>query len=222
MKKILALSLVFILLGSFMVLAERENNSESNLTIQTGCTKEAKICPDGTTVAREGSDCEFAKCPEQEYGCSLVDVCDQGVCKNVTRCTEPPRSNKTEDKWKSDEVESELNVTEEIDNENKTVVKAHFSNGKESEIKVMPETASARAIERLKLKVCSEENNCTIVLKEVGQGNETRAMYLVSAEKDSKVIGLFNAKMHVEAEIDAETGNVTKENKPWWAFLASQ
>lgn len=28
-----------------------------------GCTKEAKICPDGSTVGRVGSKCEFAACP---------------------------------------------------------------------------------------------------------------------------------------------------------------
>ncbi|MEK9176108.1 MAG: hypothetical protein AAB520_01550 [Patescibacteria group bacterium] len=27
------------------------------------CTQEAKICPDGTAVGREGPNCEFAKCP---------------------------------------------------------------------------------------------------------------------------------------------------------------
>ncbi|MDC0721391.1 hypothetical protein [Nannocystis bainbridge] len=28
------------------------------------CTKEAKVCPDGSTVGRTGPDCEFAACPE--------------------------------------------------------------------------------------------------------------------------------------------------------------
>jgi len=28
-----------------------------------GCTQEAKICPDGSTVGRTGSNCEFAECP---------------------------------------------------------------------------------------------------------------------------------------------------------------
>lgn len=27
------------------------------------CTKEAKICPDGSTVGRTGPNCEFAECP---------------------------------------------------------------------------------------------------------------------------------------------------------------
>lgn len=30
----------------------------------TGCTEEAKICPDGSSVGRIGPDCEFPECPE--------------------------------------------------------------------------------------------------------------------------------------------------------------
>ena len=32
--------------------------------IQKGCTLEAKVCPDGSTVGRIGANCEFAPCPE--------------------------------------------------------------------------------------------------------------------------------------------------------------
>lgn len=30
----------------------------------TACTEEAKVCPDGSSVSREGPACEFAACPE--------------------------------------------------------------------------------------------------------------------------------------------------------------
>lgn len=32
----------------------------------TACTEEAKLCPDGSSVGREGPDCEFAACPGEE------------------------------------------------------------------------------------------------------------------------------------------------------------
>ena len=99
--------------------------------------------------------------------------------------------------------------------------KVTLSSGRKAEIKVMPITASERALERLRLKVCSEENNCTIQLKEVGSGNETRLAYGVRAEKRYKVLGLFRAKRQVESEIDAETGEVIRTRGPWWAFLAT-
>ncbi len=30
------------------------------------CTQDAKICPDGSAVGREGPDCEFAACPGED------------------------------------------------------------------------------------------------------------------------------------------------------------
>ena len=59
------------------------------------CTKEAKICPDGTGVYRTGPDCEFAPCPGENtctinsdcyppnYSppeCGTIPVCIEGKC----------------------------------------------------------------------------------------------------------------------------------------------
>jgi hypothetical protein len=90
------------------------------------------------------------------------------------------------------------------------------------EVKIMPDTASERALERLRLNVCSEENNCSIELKEVGNGNQTKAAYEVKVEKQARVLGLFKTKMQVQAQVDAENGEVIQTKKPWWAFLASE
>ena len=122
---------------------------------------------------------------------------------------------------KNIEVHSTLNFSEEkVQNRSRLMV--NLSNGRNAEIKVMPETASLRAIERLGLKVCNESNNCTIELKEVGEGNQTRAAYSVQAQKESKILGLFKSKMDVSLEIDADTEEVLDTKKPWWAFIASE
>ena len=105
---------------------------------------------------------------------------------------------------------------------NKTKLFAKLSNGKNAEIKVMPNTASERALKRLRLKVCSEENGCQIELKEVGVGNKTQLAYELKTQRKSKVFGLFKAQMRVEAQVDAETGEIIQVKKPWWAFLASE
>jgi hypothetical protein len=118
-------------------------------------------------------------------------------------------------------AETELNITTEQDDNNQTKLKAHLSNGQEKEIKIMPDTASETAIARLKLKLCSEENNCTIELKEVGNSNETKAAYDVKAQKSVKVFGLFNAKMNVETNIDSETGDVISSKVPWWSSISA-
>lgn len=101
-------------------------------------------------------------------------------------------------------------------------LQAKLSNGRNAQVKIMPETASERALERLRLKNCNESNNCTIELKEVGQGNQTRAAYEVRAEKDFRVLGIFRNRAQVYSEIDAETGEEIQTRRPWWSFLASE
>lgn len=114
-----------------------------------------------------------------------------------------------------------LNLTEE-DLDNETQLGAWLSNGRHALIKIMPDSASERAIERLKLKVCNESNNCSIELKEVGIGNKTRIAYEVSAQEDSRVLLLFKNKMKFVAQVDGETGEIISVKRPWWAFLAGK
>lgn len=95
-----------------------------------------------------------------------------------------------------------------------------LSNGRNAQIKIMPETASQKAIERLRLKNCDED--CSIELKEVDVGQNQKAAYEVKAKKESKIFGLFKKIMDVETQIDAESGEIISTKKPWWSFLASE
>jgi len=47
-----------------------------------GCTGEAKLCPDGSSVGRTGPNCEFAPCPSGESE-SCQNLCGDGVCQEV-------------------------------------------------------------------------------------------------------------------------------------------
>lgn len=85
-----------------------------------------------------------------------------------------------------------------------------------TKVKIMPETASARAIERL------GQLNFTIELREVGNENQKNNIYVLNADKDMKIIGLFKTKAKFEVQINAETGDVIKVKKPWWLFLANE
>ena len=117
-------------------------------------------------------------------------------------------------------VKTKLNLTKVDNNESRLEVK--LSNGRTAEIKIMPSTASEIALTRLRIKVCNETNNCTIELKEVGNGDNGKVEYNVQIERHSKILGIFQKKMQVSAEVDAETGNVISEHKPWWAFIATE
>lgn len=94
--------------------------------------------------------------------------------------------------------------------------------GRNVTVKIMPNVASERAIERLRLKNCNEENNCTIDFKEVGEGNNARLRYEVKAKKDGRFLGIIRMKMDVTSEVDAETGEVVRAKKPWFAFLVNE
>lgn len=133
------------------------------------------------------------------------------------------RVNTNRTKIEVDNFSAECNNCElsEKMNKNKTRLYAKMGNGKNAEIKVMPSVASERAIERLRLKVCSNENNCSVQLKEVSSGNNSSLAYEVKARKHVKFLGLFDTDMDVQAQVNAETGEIINVEKPWWAFLVS-
>ena len=90
-----------------------------------------------------------------------------------------------------------------------------LSNGRNAEIKVTPETASEKAIERL------EKIEFNTELKEVGEGNEVKLVYEFTGKKNGKFFGIFKIQVRVRVQIDAETNDVVKEIRPWWSFLVS-
>ena len=90
----------------------------------------------------------------------------------------------------------------------------NLSNGIKAEVKIMPETASQIAIEKL------GDLGFTIELKEVGKGEGAKAVYELTGDKQGKFLGIFKIRAKIQAQVDAENGNV-KVIKPWWSFLAS-
>lgn len=121
---------------------------------------------------------------------------------------------------RSADCEENCNLSEEKIG-NRTRLRMHMSNGNETEIKIMPDKANERALERLKLKFCNETNNCTIQLREVGKGKKIMAAYEIQVERHKKLFGFFKIKAIEKAQVDAETGESIVVKKPWWAFLAT-
>jgi hypothetical protein len=114
----------------------------------------------------------------------------------------------------------------DIDNrsEIRDELRVKLSNGRKANLKILPIVARERALERLRLKVCNEDNECEIELKEVGEGegNKTRVAYELQIQRHHKLLGLFRIKARNRVRVDAETGEVIHVKKPWWAFLASE
>lgn len=78
------------------------------------------------------------------------------------------------------------------------------------EIKIMPNTASEKAIETLNLK-----KEVEIGLKDTG-----KPIYEIIGKKEAKIFGLFRKEMKVKIQINSDTGEIEKIEKPWWSFLA--
>ena len=116
------------------------------------------------------------------------------------------------------EAKTTMTMTQE-QTQNRTRLQVKLSNGMNAEVKVMPDTASETALAKLGAKC---ESTCTIELKEVGTGNQVKAAYEIKTQKQAKVLGLFQAKMQVQAQVDVESGEVIKTKKSWWAFLATE
>lgn len=116
-------------------------------------------------------------------------------------------------KIKSGEVEA---VTSEEVSVIKSKLIMKTSNGINSEIKIMPKTASETAIAKL------GKLNFTIELKETGKGDNIKPIYELKAKKQGKILGIFKVEGEVSTQIDAETGDIISTKKPWWAFLASE
>ena len=117
------------------------------------------------------------------------------------------------------EAQTNMKMTQQqVGNQTRTY--AELSNGMKAEIKVMPDTASERALEVLGAKC--EEMGCEIELKEVGKGEETKAAYEVKAQKQVKVLGFIKTQMRTQAQIDAGTGEIVRTRNAWWGFLAKK
>jgi len=116
------------------------------------------------------------------------------------------------------EVKTDL----EVEMQANAQARVKLSNGKNAEIKVMPATASQRAIAALRLNVCSPDSGCEIQLKETSQSGEVKAVYEVQAKKEYKVFGLFRSHAIVKAQIDTQTGVVIKSERPWWTSLSTE
>ncbi len=80
----------------------------------------------------------------------------------------------------------------------------------EQEIKVMPDTASENAIDKLSLN-----KDVEIELKDTG-----KPVYEVVGSQEKRILGLFKTAVKVTTTLSAETGEIEKTKRPWWSFLA--
>lgn len=209
MKKIFLLAFVFLFVMSFSAMAANEDSAGYNIGnaddsengVQNGSVISTQNQGEDTQIRQQISSGTYFN----QEGKEMQIESGNGVTLRVMDV----------------EAHSSLNITQ-TQEQNRTRLHVQLSNGQNAEVKIMPDTASETAIMRLGLNQCNESNNCTIELKEVGSGNQIKAAYEIQVQKQVKVLGLFNAQMKIQAQIDAENGEVVRTGKAWWAFLAAE
>jgi hypothetical protein len=165
---------------------------------------------------RNQSEClEGCRCAEGIISCMTED----GSTLNITT----PSGNYIYIYTERNEegVRTEVEVEIYRVDSNRTRMRARTANGtREVEINVMPDEASEIALQRLRLRECRADRNCSIELKEIEDGE--KLAYEIRAERKARILGIFEKKMRVMAHVNAENREIIRVEKPWWAFLATE
>lgn len=85
-----------------------------------------------------------------------------------------------------------------------------FRNNETKEI-ILPDEVQERIEERLRERV--HLNNTNITLNEDGQ-------YEIQAQKKARLLWIIPVQERVQAQVDAETGEILQTRTSWWGFLA--
>lgn len=85
-----------------------------------------------------------------------------------------------------------------------------FEGNETKAINYMPDQVREKIREKLRANLENE----TFELDENGT-------YHMHAEKKAKLFGLFKVRERIRADINAETGEITRTRGPWWGFLAT-
>ncbi|MBW3004177.1 hypothetical protein KY337_06490 [Candidatus Woesearchaeota archaeon] len=181
--------------------------AEAPVAITTAETSEE---PDSEVSEHKKEDKPVKK---QETEHTYIDE-NQNTIKVTVRTETKERNGEIFQKIKVRGVEAVSDL--ELESENGKF-KTKLSNGNYKEIKVMPNTASETALEKLKTN-----KGLNIQLKEVGQGNDLSVVYDIEGNRTVKFLGLFKVRTQLNARINAETGEITEFETPWWYFFVGK
>ncbi len=225
-KNLFGLSLVFLLaimLAGSLVVAEEgsSDKDDSDGTIVTKTKINTDYDKDGTKVVtkritemkdgvvvremiKEKRKFIDADGKEREVKLEIKERMENGMKKRLFKSSENGL-----------EAESELEISQNESADGSVKVKVKTKDGKEKEIKVLPDRASEIAKARLKAKF----GNDSLEIKEITHKNTPRVVYHLEGNSSGKFLGIFKSHMNVKTDIDAETGEVVVVNRPWWAFM---
>jgi len=189
-----------------------DSSSNSDSSTSSSSNRKDKTTTNSGDDSEEGDDGSgsSSKKTKETQTITLLDE-NQNQYEVTTRVETKERDGEEQIKIKVRNVEIDSDV--ELEQEGGSL-KAKLSNGNKQGIKIMPDTASQTAIEKMQTK------GINIQLKEVGEGNDLSVVYEAEGNKSVKFLGLFKVRAQITAIISAENGEVLRLEQPWWYFLA--
>jgi len=168
---------------------------------------------------------EDAECAKNQLGekvsCTTNTCPEKCICKgNTISC---PIETTTGGSGKPIE---DTSVSFEIESKNATITQGDIEtqaiNINIEEEKITMETTSGvkliNVLPDKARKISKIEAVQTIQLEE----KKSKPVYTITGTKPAKLFAFISVDMYVVTEVNAETGNVVSEKKPWWGFLAAE
>ncbi len=208
-----------------------DSDTETSYNCPQDCIKKKPVC--GNRICEEGeADVVECHCPisADENRCLRPCMPKAGSCP--TDCKKPPSIEKesieTEIITEKDEEPVPISIkgsadktitvktkeSEAVTSEKIVIQESKLymevNDKKKSEIKVLPEEASAKAVEAV-----GKGQVDKIELKQEAE----KPVYSVRVIKKAKLFRLIPITMRIETKVDAETGDVLSVKKPWWSFF---
>ena len=159
-RAVLILFLMFLVLGISVnvpvLLADEGDNNPKDNNSQV-CAADVKLCPDGSYVSRTGSNCEFAKCVDDENETEIEDDEEDDDEKNESRVRERTREIRTEGNC-TIKIEREIKIEDGRRVESfKRKIECADGTREEIKIKVENRTEDGRFRERIRYEIRGEE-----------------------------------------------------------------
>ncbi|MFH1133005.1 MAG: hypothetical protein V1735_00795 [Nanoarchaeota archaeon] len=141
-----------------------------------------------------------------------MEVSSTGITIGETKISAPDKRITAEVRGKEFAIEKKGSVVEiapDVDTAVSVSAPVELKDDKlfvdDKEVKQMPTVKDNSRVQRIVL--------------ETEQG---RLLYKIKEKKDYRIIGMIKVQVDAERSVDAQTGEVVTEKKPWWGFVASK
>ncbi|MBR9704699.1 hypothetical protein GOV12_04760 [Candidatus Pacearchaeota archaeon] len=197
--------------------AKPKNDSDEIESKYSTC-KKTQDCIIGPCEQNCFNETEMEKFTVMDIACTQEKTfvescrCENNKCIPITKVKNCPTINNPKCP-KNSEIEYQENDENKCPTKAKCIINVPPKT--RYEIKIMPETASQTAIDKL------GDLGFTIELKIVPIKNIKKPVYELTGDKPAKLFGFIPSNAKIKAHIDPETGELIKTKKPWWSFLAT-